>query len=104
MSRFLGVFAIFLLSHLIAATPAIRRRLVDLLGEVLFTICYSAMSLTLFTWLIKSAQAGALHRAVAAAGLDLCGHRRTDAGCGAAVRRGASAAESVFHRLRGHAL
>jgi uncharacterized membrane protein len=56
MSRFLGVFAIFLLSHLIAATPAIRRRLVDLLGEVLFTICYSAMSLTLFTWLIKSAQ------------------------------------------------
>jgi uncharacterized membrane protein len=56
MSRFLGVFAIFLLSHLIAATPAIRRRLVALLGEVLFTICYSAMSLTLFTWLIKSAQ------------------------------------------------
>jgi uncharacterized membrane protein len=56
MSRFLAVFAIFLLSHLIAATPAIRRRLVDLLGEVLFTICYSAMSLTLFTWLIQSAQ------------------------------------------------
>ncbi|MCL4780023.1 MAG: NnrU family protein [Gammaproteobacteria bacterium] len=56
MARFLGVFAIFLLSHLIAATPAIRRRLVALLGEVLFTICYSAMSLALFTWLIKSAQ------------------------------------------------
>lgn len=56
MSRFLGVFAIFLLSHLIAATPAIRRRLVALLGEVLFTICYSAMSLALFTWLIRSAQ------------------------------------------------
>ena len=55
MSRFLAVFAIFLLSHLIAATPAIRRRLVGLLGEVLFTVCYSAMSLGLFTWLIRSA-------------------------------------------------
>ena len=50
MSRFLGVFAIFLLSHLIAATPAIRRLLVALLGEVLFTICSSAMSLTRLTF------------------------------------------------------
>ena len=55
MLRFLAVFAIFLLSHLIAATPAIRRRLTGLLGEALFTICYSAMSLALFTWLIHSA-------------------------------------------------
>ena len=56
MSRFLSVFGIFLLSHLIAATPAIRRRLTGLLGEVLFTTCYSAMSLGLLTWLIWSAQ------------------------------------------------
>jgi uncharacterized membrane protein len=56
MARFLAVFAIFLLSHLIAATPAIRRRLTGLLGEVLFTTCYSAMSIALFTWLIHSAK------------------------------------------------
>ena len=56
MSRFLTVFGIFLLSHLIAATPAIRRRLTALLGEVLFTTCYSVMSVALLTWLIYSAQ------------------------------------------------
>lgn len=56
MLKFLAVFAIFLLSHLIAATPGIRRRLTALMGEVVFTICYSAMSVLLLAWLFTSMQ------------------------------------------------
>jgi len=53
VGRFLAVFSIFLISHIIPASPVVRRRLIGQLGEGLFIGLYSLMSLALFAWLIR---------------------------------------------------
>jgi uncharacterized membrane protein len=52
---FAAAFAVFLLSHAVPARPAVRRRLTGLLGERLYLLAYSLVSLVLLAWLIVAA-------------------------------------------------
>ena len=52
---YLLAFAVFLLAHVLPARPAIRGRLVALLGERAYLWAYSALSLGLLYWLILAA-------------------------------------------------
>jgi uncharacterized membrane protein len=53
--EFASAYALFMVSHAIPARPAVRRRLVGLVGERAFLILYSLVSLALLAWLILSA-------------------------------------------------
>lgn len=55
MSEFLLALAAFLLAHSVPARPAVRGRLVALLGERTYLIGYSLFSLALLVWLISAA-------------------------------------------------
>lgn len=55
MAMFLLALAAFLLAHSIPARPAMRGRLVALLGERTYLIVYSLLSLALLAWLIAAA-------------------------------------------------
>jgi uncharacterized membrane protein len=48
-------FAVFLLSHAVPARPAVRRRLVGLLGERGYLVGYSLASIAVLAWLIVAA-------------------------------------------------
>ena len=52
---FAGSLAAFLASHAIPARPPIRRRLVGIVGERVYLILYSIMSLVLLGWLFQAA-------------------------------------------------
>lgn len=56
MSEFLVALALFLLSHAIPARIAIRQRLVAAMGERVYLISYSLLSLGLLAWLIDAAR------------------------------------------------
>ena len=51
---FAGSMVAFLASHAIPARPSVRRRLVSVVGERLYIVLYSAMSLFLLGWLFRS--------------------------------------------------
>ncbi|MCG6122985.1 MAG: NnrU family protein [Microvirga sp.] len=55
MTEFLLALSVFLLAHAIPPLPAIRRRLVQVLGKRAYLILYSALSLVLITWLVSAA-------------------------------------------------
>jgi uncharacterized membrane protein len=55
MTEFLAALALFLLSHAIPARPALRQRLVGMIGERTYQILYSLLSLALLAWLISAA-------------------------------------------------
>ena len=52
---FAGSMVAFFASHAIPARPSVRRRLVSGVGERLYLVLYSAMSLLLLGWLFRSA-------------------------------------------------
>lgn len=52
---FAGVFGAFLLTHSLPVRPAVKSRLVGVLGARGFTLAYSALSLVMMTWLIVAA-------------------------------------------------
>jgi len=54
-TEYVAAFAVFMLSHAVPARPAVRGRLVDLLGERVYLIVYMALSLILLGWLIVAA-------------------------------------------------
>jgi uncharacterized membrane protein len=54
-AHYLGVFAIFVLAHVLPTRPPIRGRLVALLGERVYLWAYSAVSIGLLYWLILAA-------------------------------------------------
>ena len=56
MTEFFVASAIFLLSHSIPASSAIRGRLTVFLGERTYLILYSILSLCLLAWLISAAR------------------------------------------------
>lgn len=55
MTEFFLALAVFLLAHSIPARPAVRGRLVALLGERPYLLLYSLLSLALLVWLIAAA-------------------------------------------------
>jgi uncharacterized membrane protein len=55
VARFVVVYAVFLIAHVIPAMPAMRRSLQARLGEAGFIGVYSVLSLLLFAWLIREA-------------------------------------------------
>lgn len=55
MTEFLLALSAFLLAHAIPPLPAIRGRLVQVLGRRAYLILYSALSLVLIAWLISAA-------------------------------------------------
>jgi uncharacterized membrane protein len=52
---FAAVFGVFFLTHSIPVRPAIRARLVAMLGPRGFTLAYSALSIGMLAWLIVAA-------------------------------------------------
>ena len=52
MSSFWIAFAAFVLSHSVLVRPALRLRLVALLGRRIYLAIYSALSLGLLIWLL----------------------------------------------------
>lgn len=54
-TEYAAVFGAFLLTHSIPVRPAVRSRLVKLLGHRAFTITYSALSLGMLVLLIRAA-------------------------------------------------
>lgn len=52
---YLVAFAVFVLAHVLPARPAMRGRLVALMGERVYLLAYSAVSLGLLYWLILAA-------------------------------------------------
>lgn len=56
MNNFRLALAVFIVSHVIVAAPAVRRRLIASWSERNFLLAYSAMSFGLFAWLIVAAQ------------------------------------------------
>lgn len=55
MNTFQLALAVFIVSHVVVAVPAVRRTLVARWSERGFLLAYSTMSVSLFTWLIASA-------------------------------------------------
>ena len=55
MTQFLLALGAFLLAHAVPPLPAVRGRLVALLGRRAYLILYSALSLVLLAWLISAA-------------------------------------------------
>lgn len=56
MADFVAILLLFLASHSIPARPALRARLVRLLGEKLYLTIYGAVSTALLVWLIVAAR------------------------------------------------
>jgi uncharacterized membrane protein len=56
MIEFTVAFVVFLASHSLPTRPAVRRRLVALLGERVFQALYAVVSLAVLAWLIVAAQ------------------------------------------------
>lgn len=54
MTEFLLAFALFLLAHMLPARPGVRAALIGRLGERLYLVLYSALSLGLLVWLISA--------------------------------------------------
>lgn len=54
MTEFLTALTAFLVAHMLPAAPAVRRRLVGLLGDRAYIAVYSAVSLALLAWLIAA--------------------------------------------------
>ena len=55
MTQFLLALGAFLLAHAVPPLPAVRGRLVALLGRRAYLILYSALSLVLLAWLVSAA-------------------------------------------------
>ena len=55
MTEFLLALSVFLLAHAIPPLPAIRGKLVGILGRGAYLILYSALSLVLIAWLVSAA-------------------------------------------------
>lgn len=55
MTEFLLALSTFLLAHAVPPLPAVRGRLVALLGRPAYLTLYSALSLVLIAWLISAA-------------------------------------------------
>jgi uncharacterized membrane protein len=55
MTNFQTALAVFIGSHVVIATPPVRRGLIARLSEGGFLLTYSVMSVVLFTWLIVAA-------------------------------------------------
>ena len=53
--EFISAGAVFLVSHRVPTIPAVRIRLVDIIGERGFLLSYSALSLGMLSWLIIAA-------------------------------------------------
>lgn len=53
--EFIAAFAVFFASHSIPTRPAIKSRVVALIGSTGFTLAYSALSVTILTWIIIAA-------------------------------------------------
>lgn len=54
-AEFAAAYAVFLLSHVLPARPAARRKLAAALGERGYQIAYGVVSLAALTWLISAA-------------------------------------------------
>ena len=54
-TEFISAFGVFFLTHTIPVWPRNRARLVAVLGESGFSVCYSVLSLGVLIWLIGSA-------------------------------------------------
>ncbi len=53
--EFAAAFALFLLTHMVPARPALRARLIATLGRGVYVAAYSALSVALLLWLIGAA-------------------------------------------------
>jgi len=53
--EYVAAWAVFLLSHMIPARPALRGRLVAALGRRGYVIAYSLLSVAIFLWLLRAA-------------------------------------------------
>ncbi len=53
--EFIAAFVVFFLSHSLPARPAVKSRIVALIGSTGFTLVYSALSIALLTWIIIAA-------------------------------------------------
>lgn len=53
--EYVAAWAVFLLSHMIPARPALRGRLVELMGRPGYLIAYSVLSAAIFIWLLYAA-------------------------------------------------
>lgn len=62
MTQFLLALGAFLLAHAVPPLPAVRGRLVALLGRRAYLILYSALSLVLLAWLISAASRAPVSR------------------------------------------
>ena len=55
MRQFLLAYLVFFAAHMLPASPPLRRRLVALLGERVYLLSYSALSVALAGWLVLAA-------------------------------------------------
>lgn len=53
--EFLAAFAVFFLSHSIPVRPPVKSRIVAKTGTLGFALLYSALSITILTWIISAA-------------------------------------------------
>lgn len=53
--EFIAAFVVFFLSHSIPVRPAVRSRIIAKTGALGFTLLYSALSITILTWIIIAA-------------------------------------------------
>ncbi len=53
--EFIAAFVVFFVSHSIPTRPAVKSRIVALIGPVGFTLAYSALSTAILTWIIIAA-------------------------------------------------
>ena len=53
--EFIAAFVVFFVSHSIPTRPAVKSRIVALIGPVGFTLAYSVLSIALLTWIIIAA-------------------------------------------------
>ena len=53
--EYAAAWAAFLLSHMLPTQPALRRPIVDLVGERAFLVGYSALSVAILAWMIGAA-------------------------------------------------
>jgi uncharacterized membrane protein len=56
MAEFFASITAFLLAHLVPSVPALRRRLVELMGRRVYLTLYSLVSVGLLGWIIVAAQ------------------------------------------------
>ncbi|HGG63535.1 MAG TPA: NnrU family protein [Rhodobacteraceae bacterium] len=53
--EFIAAFVVFFVSHSIPTRPAVKSRIVAMIGPVGFTLAYSALSTAILTWIIIAA-------------------------------------------------